>query len=167
MKGDTWYLKLNGEIQAKFIQTDDDMDGECYVAVGWNAMGEKPYPPCEWEFFADVCIKSDGCGHWYFRGEDYYDGAEDSGDSYYHICRDHCFLSHIRMMCFIWKLATIVLTEYYENRQPNPYMSTREAIKYMMEDFFGNEELEDLVESILNGYVIEKGERQCEKSSDY
>ncbi len=166
MEGDTWYLKLNGEIQAKFVQTDYDMEGKCFVAVGWDAVGEKPYPPCEWEFFADVWIKCDGCGHWYFRGEDYYEGNDKTTDSYYHICGDHCFLSHIRMMCFIWKLATIVLTECYENDKPNPYINTREAINDMMGEFFENKELEDLVESILDGYTIEKGERQDEKSSD-
>lgn len=37
----------------------------------------------ESQFIASAYIKWDGCTHWYFYGEDYY---ESEVDSYYHLC---------------------------------------------------------------------------------
>lgn len=149
MKGDVYYLKdPDGRIVGKFEMTGSYMDGRCYECNGWT--GAPDYKEaCDWSFFADTFCKWDGCTHWHFCGEDYDPDTKDELDSYYHICGDHCFLHHVRLMCFVWRLAEQVLVEDLE----------KEGIgngNYTKQEYSGNEKLKHLVDFMLEGYSIEK-----------
>ena len=137
-----FYLKKidNGEITAKFELTDPDtyhsFTGECYIATSWSVDYNEVY---DYEFVADVYCKWDGCTHWWFRGEDYV-GELDNADSYYHLCGTPCFLTHIRCMCFVWKLAYQTMIDSGND--------------YTMEEYFDVAPATELVSLMLNGYEI-------------
>lgn len=152
MKGDIYYLKNpRGYIVAKFEQTDDYMTGVCYECSGWGGSDLKD--PCDWSFFADVYCKYDSCTHWNFFGEDYNPNTKEGRDSYYHICGDYCFLDHVRMMCFVWKIAEDILVESCGSGAYNTAEYTREA-------YSGSKKLKHLVDYMLDGYTIEKGDKK-------
>lgn len=154
-KGDIYYLKdKSGMIVAKFEYTDNYMTGVCHAATSWIDDGNGNYNvPCEWDFVADVYCKWDSCTHWWFRGEDFdpdIDGSDH--DSYYHLCGTHCFVNHIRCMCFIWKLGYMYQLEY-----GNEYIRSCADEWYL-----DNEELKQLIDFTLKDYTIEKVEKENE-----
>ena len=158
MKGDIYYLiDPRGYVIGKFEQTDNYMTGYCYSNWAWEADDKKT--GCGWSFFADVYCKWSGCTHWYFNGEDYSHEFVDDVDAYYHICGNQCFLQHVRLMCFIWKLAEEILVESYENDAHN-------IAEYTRQEYSGNKELKRLVDFMLDGYTIKKGGKD-EKNNGY
>lgn len=134
-----FYLKdSDGYIIAKFeMENDDWFDGSCYICVGWS-MNAKPI---DWLYHCGVSAKSDGCSHWYFRGEDYNKESDEYVYSYYHLCGRGCFENHIILMCFVWKLAMDYWVKKDKDENRNP--------KYTKEDY--NTEL---IEYMLKGYEI-------------
>ena len=93
-----YYLKdpVENRIIAKFELIDEErFEGECYEAITWDMRGNV----LEWLFHSRVYVKWDGCSHWWLLGED-------EEDSYYHLCGSGSFDNHIRLMCFVWELAT-------------------------------------------------------------
>ena len=148
-KGDVYYLvDSKGFVVNKFEFTDDYMTGECYEACSWTGFDGKE--PVDWNYVAEVYCKWDGCTHWWFRGEDYNEEIKDSDDAYYHICGKHCFLSHIRAMCFVWKLAA----EYLVENADEDYLK-----EYTTESYFKDEKISNLVVFMLEGYEIRKEEK--------
>lgn len=148
MKGYVYYLKdNNGQIGYKFVVDEDDfrLVGKCYEAYSWDIKGA----PCEYSYVAGVYCKWDACTHWYFRGEDY--ETENEADSYYHLCGGYSFMGHITAMCFVWKLAEQIISESEYSKQEN--MSG-----YINDEYFDHERIKQLVELVLNGYEIVKGE---------
>lgn len=138
MKGDIYYLKeTTGDryIVGRFVVESDDyhLIGTCYGCSGWYSDGS-----IDDHYFTDVYCKKDTCTHWNFYGEDYDPETESEKDSYYHICGTYCFNDHIRLMCFVWKLAGMI------NNSPD-YMHDNELTK-------------KLVDMMLEGYEIVKGE---------
>lgn len=136
MKGDIYYLKRksDGEIVARFEQTEEYMSGHCYL---------------DDLYFARVFCKSDSCTHWNFNGETYIehlDSTISGTDSYYHICGSYCLADHIRTMCFLWKLAVDILSEGEDE----------EHKEYVTNEYFDTDEIKQLVTLMLEGYVIEK-----------
>ena len=140
----TYYLEgESGRIFSKFDATDNDrcLMGMCYIATCWDGKDV-----VDWDFFADVYCKFDGCTHWRFYGEDY-NPEQDSHthdneiDAYYHICGPGRFKEHVMNMCFVWKLAEMVLKNG--------------CINHMIDDnyetigFTGK-----LVDKMLEGYTI-------------
>ena len=145
MKGDVYYLKdPSGCVVAKFVVENEDyhcLMGHCYSCVSWDADNNIPL---EYLFVTDAYCKWDGCTHWNFCGEDYND--DDPINAYYHLCGDLCFRDHIRYMCFVWKLASmLIVNEHYQ--------------EYTDTEYLGNPETQALIDLMLN-YVIEKGEKE-------
>lgn len=137
MKGDVYYLKDttdHNRIVAKFVVENDDrtLMGDCYSAVSWYSDGSV----CDYDYFAGVYCKLDSCTHWYFYGEDYDPELKNEKDSYYHLCGAGCFMEHIRLMCFVWKLASIITGS--------------------SDDYFDNDEIKKLVDTMLKDYFIQK-----------
>lgn len=146
-KGDVYYLMdSTGLIVAKFEQDDDFMSGKCYECTSWELNDDGSYTkPCEWLFVTQVCCRWDGCTHWYFYGEES-EKKPFIADSYYHLCGGFSFANHIRFMCFVWKLAPMIISEYQEN------------IEYTNDEYCGGEEVNKLINLMLKGYTIKKGE---------
>lgn len=121
------------------------VDGVCRTVSSWECAGDNLIVS-DVEYLADVRCKFDGCTHWYFEGEDYDPNDQNDPDSYYHLCGEYCFVNHIRAMCFVWKLCYQLLEEISQTEQ-------RCSIE---EYYFENKLTVDLVNSMLNGYKIEK-----------
>lgn len=145
----TFYLtNENGYIVSKIEATDVDrcLDGMCYSAVSWE-----PYSKVDvldWHFVADVYCKFDSYTHWYFHGEDYNPETNTENDSYYHICGPECFKEHIHNMCFVWKVAEMVLKDSYGN---DPVYAKCIEENYEVNGFTGK-----LVDKMLKGCLITK-----------
>lgn len=149
--GDIYYLiDSQGLIRAKFEQTDDYMTGNLYSCVGWSEDEASSSVPYEWEYVAEVFCKSDACTHWWFYGENYNAERKEKFDSYYHLCEPLFFMHHIRCMCFVWKLAPMIIAE---DSFFNKYTDD------INRDYFDSEEIKQLVETMLKGYEIKKVER--------
>lgn len=149
-KGDVYYLiHSNGQPVAKFEQDEDYMSGNCYQCYTWCDDGNGNYIiPDDWEFFANVYCKWDSCTHWWFYGENFREDLPKDIGGYYHICGTHCFTDHIRTMCFVWKLAAMILVEDANNANND----------YTQEAYFKTEEIKQLIELTLKDYTIKKGE---------
>jgi hypothetical protein len=150
-KGDTYYLvDCDGRIVAKFEQDKEYMSGACYECTSWVENGSTGNydTPCDWSFVARVYCKYDACTHWYFCGEDYDAETNEELDGYYHLCGAYFFTRHIRHMCFIWKLAPMIISE-------DPYF--KEHMAYIDEGYFDSDEIKNLVETMLKGYTIKRG----------
>lgn len=148
MKGDVYYLKdNNGQIGYKFVVGDDDfcLQGKCYEAYSWNMDGT----PYEYSYVAGVYCKWDACTHWYFRGEDY--ETEGEADSYYHLCGGYSFMGHIIAMCFVWKLAEQIISDCEHTKSLH-------VSGYIHDEYYDHERIKQLIELVLNGYEIVKGE---------
>ena len=150
---DTYYLvdEMDDSIVGKFeVDTADDchVTGNCYSATAWTSDNQ----PIEWGFVSDVYCKWDSCTHWNFRGEDYDPeiNKNEPGNNYYHLCGEEVFINHIRMMCFVWMVVTIIMEKYRQDRVVSH--------QYLEDD---NTAL--LVHSLLNGYKIESAEYRAEK----
>lgn len=154
MKGDVWFLRSDsGYVESVFIVDLDDLmlSGRCYEPYTWGSNGF----PWEMHYLTGVYMKPDACTHWYFRGEDYVSGNDDEIDAYYHLCSCFGFNTHIRSMCFVWKLAADLITESLKNT-----LYTRDVHS----DYFENETTRKLVNLMLYGYRIEKA---SEKDVEY
>lgn len=147
---DTYYLMdSNGLIVAKFEQDEDYMSGKCYECTSWveNVSTGIYDVPCDWSFVAKVFCKFDACTHWYFYGENYDAETNEEQDSYYHLCGPDCFARHIRYMCFIWKLAPMIMSKYDD---------LKDSIGYINDMYFENKDASELVETMLKGYTIKR-----------
>lgn len=146
----TYYLKnSDGCVVARFDAekiTEWYIDGKCYSAISWFENNVV----CDWHFVCDVCCKFDGCTHWYFKGEDTYDD-EGPHDSYYHLCGAGIFADHIRCMCFVWKLAYMLMTDAHYDKNEDP--------GHLDNYYWDTEEIEALCKLMLDGYSIVKGEK--------
>ena len=146
---ETYYLKDHEKIVMIFEVTEKSsafVEGVCRIVTSWECKGDDLIVD-EIEFLADIRCKFDGCTHWYFRGEDYIPvHSDDYGNGYYHLCGEYNFVDHIRAMCFVWKLCYQLLEEASRTKQ-------RCSIE---EYYFENKLTVDLVNSMLNGYKIEK-----------
>ena len=143
---DKEYGYVVGKFEAEEIEPHCVM-GQCYEACGWYADKREV---SDWHFVSDVYCKWDSCTHWYFYGEDYDpDINSEEIDSYYHICGESCFLRHIRLMCFVWKLVSDLMTEVR--------IGTEYEID-ISDEYFSLEKTSKLVELMLEGYEIVKGE---------
>lgn len=141
-KGDIYYLiDQNGYTVAKFELTDDYMTGNCYTCCTWA----EDNAPIDYQFFVKVFCKADSCTHWLFKGEDFDEETNTNDDSYYHICGSLCFGSHVQVMCFIWKVAAMVLVK------ENPEYKT-----YIEQNYFRNEKMKKLAELFLEGCTIKE-----------
>ena len=149
----TYYLKDkdDGMIHSKIEATNiiGHLDGKCYSAKSWCSNAIDVF---DWYFVGDVYCKFDGCTHWYFNGEDYDPELNAENDSYYQICGPECYTEHIRNMCFIWKVAEMVISDSHEGNLI-PDAMYREMIQenYEMNGFTGK-----LVDMMLEGFTITK-----------
>ncbi|WP_155484530.1 hypothetical protein [Paraclostridium sordellii] len=82
------------------------LSGEVFIPHSWYND-----EPCDYEYFADVDVKWDGCSHFNFNGEDY----PIDKDGYYHICGGHSYLMFIKTMAFITEVARITIEGYDED----------------------------------------------------
>lgn len=149
MSTETYYLiSPDGEVVARFNickRTSHAITGNCYSVVSWYD-GE----PYEYEFVANAYLKWDACTHWYFSGEDYDPEIEDSmRDAYYHLCGGHCFMSHIRCMCFMWKLTETLLSETSGTSSTYDW-------------YYDDERIKPMIDLVLKDYTIKKLEEQNE-----
>lgn len=144
-KGDIYYLIDSNDCPvAKFEQTEEFMSGNCYQCFSWTSDEDGNYTvPSEWSFFANVYCKWDSCTHWYFYGENYIEDTP--ADSYYHLCGAHCFTDYIRTMCFIWKIAPMILAEDTDFKDVSDYTN---------EVYFETDEIKQLIELMLKDYTI-------------
>lgn len=122
-------------IIAKFEFEEMPFTGNCYEAIAWDSNDL----PIEWLYHSGIFVKSGACSHWYFRGQDYMDEYEI--DSYYHLCGNCSFENHIRLMCFVWKLAMVLYLKQNVNNKMN--------CDYIKESY--NTKLIDIM---LKGYEI-------------
>ena len=155
MSTETYYLIApDGEVAAKFEiykRGTHSIMGYCYSVVSWNLDGT----PYEFEFIADVYLKWDACTHWNFYGEDYdpeIDKEQREQDSYYHLCGAHTFMRHIQCMCFVWKLAEILLTE-----------TGAPGCQFTNDWYYDSERMKQLIELTIGDHTIKKVEEQNEK----
>ena len=155
MKGDRYFLRRNdGTIVGIFEVDSDDYHsviGKCYEPYSWFTDVDLP---CESHFFANVYCKWDSCTHWNFYGENYDPELEETSpglDSYYHICGEHCLHNHVRLMCFIWKLVSDIMT--INRRKAGSDFSDFSDVT---EEYFGCPLTKDLCELMLRGHDIEK-----------
>ena len=132
-----YYLKdkETNYIIAKFELDSIPFSGTCYNAICWD-MNDLPI---EWQFHCEIYAKSDACTHWYFSGEDYIE--EHEIDGYYHLCSNDSFENHIRLMCFVWKLAM----DYHLK------MNINNRINY---DYIKDSYDTKLIDFMLKGYEI-------------
>lgn len=142
MKGDIYCLirKSDGRVIARFEQTEEYMSGHCYIGDGAGYDSGDDY-------FAHVFCKWDSCTHWWFEGERSFvdeNNKVKNNDAYYHLCGSEWFINHIRVMCFIWKLAADILSEDEVYKE------------YVLSEYFDTDEIKKLVELMLDGYEIEK-----------
>lgn len=152
MKGDRYFLRDNkGYIIGVFEVDSDDCHsvmGKCYEPYSWY----QDKLPAESNFFADVYCKWDSCTHWNFYGEDYdpeLDKTSDGVDSYYHICGEYGLHNHVRLMCFVWKLVSDIMTI---NRRKSNVQYFADTTK----EYFKYQETKDLCIMMLCGCGIEK-----------
>lgn len=146
MKGDTYYLKntSTGYVAGVFVVDKADqfaVFGTCYEPVSWDIDTHEPY---ETYYLADVYCKWDSCTHWYFRGEDYDPYLKTEEDSYYHLCSEFSFNTHIRLMCFVWKLVSRIMTA-------ERILEGQEGVE---DNYFKKEEIKALMLLMLDGYEI-------------
>ena len=150
-KGDVWYLRHtedNNSIVAKIEITEDYCAGNCYKTCSWNGDNNEPV---DWHYVTGFYCKWNSCTHWYFRGEDYDKEFTESLDSYYHLCGSPCFADHIRNMCFVWKVASMILIERHKDSK---YLKSE-----ITDNYFDNGTTK-LIELMLDGYTIEKEEKK-------
>lgn len=117
------------------------VEGCCHQTVSWDSN----HNPIECEFFARVYCKWDSCTHWWFDGDDW-------ENRYYHICGPGSLANYIRIMCFIWKLACDLMVE--KQQEENDTSSST------YDFYWESEEIVNLVNYMLTGYKIEKGEEE-------
>lgn len=143
-KGDVYQLrdKETGYIDAIFEITragSASLDGILKEVTCWDSDDKTPI---EYDFIADIYFKWDSCTHWWFRGEDYIYTGDDTTkgdiDGYYHLCGPQCFMSHIRNMCFAWKVAGELLADPREtgdhlNEYDPKYI--KELTELMLKDY--------------------------------
>lgn len=147
----TYYLKdKDGLIVSKIEATDITrcFMGNCYSASSWSI--DSDHYDIAWEFVADVYCKFDGCTHWYFLGEGHDPDScshDDDFYPYYHLCGPECFIAHIRNMCFIWKVAEMVLIESYPDEL---------SIAMIKENYEVNGLTGEIVNKMLEGFTITK-----------
>lgn len=150
-----YYLKNeHGYIIGIFEATDVDkhhVDGNCYQVTGWLCSNDNK--PCEFKYVAGIYAKWDACTHWYFDGEDclpnIYDvrgEREKEKDAYYHLCSDRGFADHVRLLCFVWKVVSRIISE------------KREDSDTINEAYFGLDITSELVEMMLKDCEIVKQE---------
>lgn len=136
MKGDRYFLKhKSGRIIANFVVENDDgcLMGKCYEE------------DTDEMFIANVYCKADSCTHWRFYGEDYRDDVKSDIDPYYHLCGSHCFTHHITAMCFVWRLASKLIS----NSMPDQAVQIHSCC-------FDHERIQKLVNLMLDDYEIVK-----------
>lgn len=111
--------------------------GTVYSCNSWSPETGESFDD---NFFAEVYCKHDSCTHWNFNGEEFVPEF-DNIDAYYHICGEYCFLNHICLMCFVWKVVADIMDEFHDEN-------------YGMEQYFELEKTRKLVEMMLDGYEI-------------
>lgn len=137
MKGDIYYLKdKDGQSVCRFeVDSDDNaLIGDCYLEDSSDS------------YIADVYCKWSACTHWRFNGHDYYPGANAEPDPYYHLCGGYSFMEHVTAMCFVWKLAELIIAEH------NPTLAND-----IHESYYDHDRIKRLIEMVLDGYEIVKG----------
>ena len=145
---EVYYLvKSDNFVHSKFEVDDRSahyVSGKCFNCISWENDG----CPYEYEFLAYVTCKWDSCTHWRFLGEEFNPEIKttntDGVDAYYHLCGSYCFLSHIRAMCFVWKLVEQLMT--------------KSGQKLATKEYYDNAEIKALIDMMLTGYNIVKGE---------
>lgn len=81
------------------FDTETALAGTLYYCVGWV----KDKEPVDYQFVCNLCIKWDGCSHFYFNGEEY-NGTEEV-DGYYHLCGGDIIFEFLVGIAFVVKLA--------------------------------------------------------------
>lgn len=149
-KGDTYYLidKIDNNIAAKIVITDDYCTGVCYNAISWYKPDEG-VEGADYEYFCEFYSKWDSCTHWWFKGEDYDEETDAEHDSYYHICGARCFKDHIRNMCFVWKVSAMVLLKLEQHKESS-------CLRREITDDYFDEEINNLIKLTLGNYTIKK-----------
>jgi len=79
------------------------------VKVPWHELHEKTFKDATgylsdgYTYYAKAYIKSDGCSHFYFTGEDS-ENCDDI-DGYYHICGHSSYAVHLITLAFAYEVA--------------------------------------------------------------
>lgn len=98
-----------GQLAINTTKYDYSVAGVAFIPCSWSG---ETNDVMDKEFFATYSVKLDGCSHFWFSGQDYYEGKEKEYP-YYHICGTEGYLNHIRMMQFILEVAANHLGEKF------------------------------------------------------
>ena len=145
MKEVYYLIGPDGYVVSKFEPTGVNgasINGNVYVATAWG-VDSIARGAVEYEFLAYVYCKFDSCTHWWFNGEDYDVELKTEKNSYYHLCGSNSFVTHIRTMCFIWRLAPKIMKAVEPN---NDWTSEYRDYKIANE----------LVDLMLKNHTIER-----------
>lgn len=137
-----YFLKdKNGYVIAKFVKEDQEYGfaGLLFSCSSWVGDSNKPY---EYNFYARVMCKWDGCSHWYFDGEDVSDIT-----NYYHMHKDG-LENFFAALAFVWKLAGDYWKEFLSSPEDESALKystdeyKSEMMNYILKDYEIVEELE-------------------------
>jgi len=139
---EAYLIDKNNSIVSIFKIKEHDLNvtGDIYNVTGWDMENK----PCEFEYFANVYVKWDGCSHFRFKGEDFNIETDklndgDEADSYYHICGLDNYIDFSMTLYFAYVVMTKVTTDKYSkhNWEAEPRQKDLEKIfellKYRVE----------------------------------
>lgn len=123
-------INKNNVIETIFEMKEDwdatyNISGVVKNVISWSFDGDEPL---DYELFANIYVKWDGCSHFWFEGMDNLYSEEDRGkDSYYHICGVRDYIGFMRNLVFCYEIMIENLgedkilekDELYELRQLN------------------------------------------------
>lgn len=150
--------KEAGYCESIFVKSNEydlSLKGILLEANSWSIV-DKSVVNCS--FIASLCIKWDGCSHFWFKGEDYLNDSEheDDEDSYYHICGFNSYIEHFRSMIFAWKLAeeNIDKIDWIETKEYNQFksqMNLLDGYEIKEVELYDDSEIYPYVEKLLRG----------------
>lgn len=81
------------------------VSGNIFKVTSWDIEGAVG----DTEFFANASVKSDGCSHFRFLGENHVPSEEDANPTlvgYYHICGIHSYVEFMVTLLFAYEVMT-------------------------------------------------------------
>lgn len=144
MNREKYYLKDldDGKVVGIFdveLIGESSLTGRCYGINSWSLDEDEYYTiPSNIFFHCDVRCQWDSCPHLSFVGGDY--ESDLNGDNCERLYDEDRIVSHLRLMTFIWEVIGFV----------RPTDRT----------YFGSDDSCVIVESILEGFEIEKIESE-------
>lgn len=97
----------------------------------WNCDGT----PSESHYFAKAYIKSGGCSHFWYYGEDASGNDEDTENPYYHICGVESYVTYMASMAFAFEVSKALLPDNPNSTQQDYYIKKRERLLKFLEGY--------------------------------